>query len=70
MLGNLGNILNQLAMAITTGTVPIALSTIAIAVVGVLFALGRISMMLMAGVILGIVIIGSASTIGPMLVRG
>jgi type IV secretory pathway VirB2 component (pilin) len=70
MLGNLGNILSQLATAITTGTIPVALGTIAIAVVGILFALGRLSMLLMAGVILGIVIIGSAATIAPMLVRG
>ena len=34
MLGNLGNILSQLASAITTGTIPVALGTIAIAVVG------------------------------------
>jgi hypothetical protein len=34
MLGNLGAILQQIAQAITTGTIPIALATIAIAVVG------------------------------------
>jgi type IV secretory pathway VirB2 component (pilin) len=70
MLGNIGNILQQIATGITTGTIPIALATIAIAVVGIMFALGRISMMLMAGVVLGIVIIGSAATIAPMLVGG
>jgi type IV secretory pathway VirB2 component (pilin) len=70
MLGNIGNILQQIATAITTGAIPIALATIAIAVVGIMFALGRISMMLMAGVVLGIVIIGSAATIAPMLVGG
>ena len=45
-------------------------ATIAIAVVGILFALGRISMLLMAGVILGIIIIGSAASIAPLLVAG
>ena len=70
MLGNIGSILQQIATSITTGTIPIALATIAIAVVGILFALGRISMLLMAGVILGIIIIGSAASIAPMLVSG
>ena len=70
MLGNIGNILQQIATGLTTGTIPIALATIAIAVVGIMFALGRISLMLMAGVVLGIIIIGSASTIAPMLIGG
>jgi type IV secretory pathway VirB2 component (pilin) len=70
MLGNLGAILQQIAQAITTGTIPIALATIAIAVVGILWALGRISLMLMAGVVVGIIIIGSAATIAPQLVAG
>jgi type IV secretory pathway VirB2 component (pilin) len=70
MLGNLGNILQQIAPAITTGTIPIALATICIAVVGVLFAMGRMSMLMMAGVVLGILIVGSAATIAPMLVGG
>jgi type IV secretory pathway VirB2 component (pilin) len=70
MLGNIGNILQQIATGLTTGTIPIALATIAIAVVGIMFALGRISLMLMAGVVLGIIIIGSAATIAPMLVGG
>ena len=70
MLGNLGAILQQIAQAITTGTIPIALATIAIAVVGILWSLGRISLMLMAGVVVGIIIIGSAATIAPQLVGG
>ena len=70
MLGNLGAILQQIAQAITTGTIPVALATIAIAVVGILWALGRISLMLMAGVVVGIIIIGSAATIAPQLVAG
>ena len=70
MLGNLGAILQQIAQALTTGTIPIALATIAIAVVGILWALGRISLMLMAGVVIGIIIIGSAATIAPQLVAG
>ena len=70
MLGNLGAILQQIAQAITTGTIPAALATIAIAVVGILWALGRISLMLMAGVVVGIIIIGSAATIAPQLVGG
>jgi type IV secretory pathway VirB2 component (pilin) len=70
MLGNLGAILQQIAQAITTGTIPVALATIAIAVVGILWALGRISLMLMAGVVVGIIIIGSAATIAPQLVGG
>jgi hypothetical protein len=36
MLGNLGAILQQDRAAITTGTIPVALATIAIAVVGIL----------------------------------
>ena len=35
MLGNIGSILQQIATSITTGTIPIALATIAIAVVGI-----------------------------------
>ena len=70
MLGNLGAILQQIAQALTTGSVPTALATIAIAVVGILWALGRISLMLMAGVVVGIIIIGSAATIAPQLVGG
>jgi len=70
MLGNLVAILQQIAQAITTGTIPVALATIAIAVVGILWALGRISLMLMAGVVVGIIIIGSAATIAPQLVGG
>jgi len=70
MLGNLGAILQQIAQALTTGTVPTALATIAIAVVGILWALGRISLMLMAGVVIGIIIIGSAATIAPQLISG
>ena len=70
MLGNVGAILQQIAQALTTGTVPIALATIAIAVVGILWALGRIQMLLMAGVVVGIIVIGSAATIAPMLVGG
>jgi type IV secretory pathway VirB2 component (pilin) len=70
MLGNLGAILQQIAQAITTGTIPVALATIAIAVVGILWAFGRISLMLMAGVVVGIIIIGSAATIAPQLVGG
>ena len=70
MLGNLGAILQQIAQALTTGSVPTALATIAIAVVGILCALGRISLMLMAGVVIGIIIIGSAATIAPQLISG
>ena len=70
MLGNLGAILQQIAQSLTTGTVPTALATIAIAVVGILLALGRISLMLMAGVVIGIIIIGSAATIAPQLISG
>jgi|KBSMisStandDraft_5_1062788.scaffolds.fasta_scaffold793842_2 type IV secretory pathway VirB2 component (pilin) len=70
MLGNLGAILQQIAQALTTGSVPTALATIAIAVVGILWALGRISLMLMAGVVIGIIIIGSAATIAPQLISG
>ena len=70
MLGNLGAILQQIAQALTTGSVPTALATIAIAVVGILWALGRISLMLMAGVMIGIIIIGSAATIAPQLISG
>jgi len=70
MLGNLGAILQQIAQALTTGSVPTALATIAIAVVGILWALGRISLMLMAGVVIGIIIIGSAATIAPQLIAG
>ena len=70
MLGNLGAILQQIAQSLTTGTVPTALATIAIAVVGILWALGRISLMLMAGVVIGIIIIGSAATIAPQLISG
>jgi type IV secretory pathway VirB2 component (pilin) len=70
MLGNLGTILQQIAQALTTGTVPVALATIAIAVVGILWALGRISLMMMAGVVVGIIIIGSAATIAPQLIAG
>jgi len=70
MLGNLGAILQQIAEALTTGSVPTALATIAIAVVGILWALGRISLMLMAGVVIGIIIIGSAATIAPQLISG
>jgi type IV secretory pathway VirB2 component (pilin) len=68
MLGNLGTILQQIAQALTTGTIPVALATIAIAVVGILWALGRISLMMMAGVVVGIIIIGSAATIAPQLI--
>jgi type IV secretory pathway VirB2 component (pilin) len=67
MLGNLGSILNQIATALTSGTVPTAIATIAIAVVGVLWAMGRISFMLMAGTVIGIIIVGSAATIAPQL---
>ena len=70
MLGNLGAILQQIAQALTTGSVPTALATIAIAVVGILWTLGRISLMLMAGVVIGIIIIGSAATIAPQLISG
>jgi type IV secretory pathway VirB2 component (pilin) len=70
MLGNLGTILQQIAQALTTGTIPVALATIAIAVVGILWALGRISLMMMAGVVVGIIIIGSAATIAPQLIAG
>jgi hypothetical protein len=47
MLGKLATILQQIAQALTTGTIPVALATIAIAVVGILLALGRISLMMM-----------------------
>jgi len=70
MLGNLGAILQQIAQALTTGSVPTALATIAIAVVGILWALGRICLMLMAGVVIGIIISGSAATIAPQLISG
>jgi hypothetical protein len=45
---------------------PIALATMAVAVVGILFTLGRIYMLLMAGVILAI--IGSIASIASLLV--
>jgi len=70
MLGNLGAVLQQIATAITTGTIPIALATICIAVVGVLFAMGRLSFLLMAGVVLGILVVGSAATMAPLLIGG
>ena len=63
MLGNNSSILQQIAI---WNTMPIALATIAVAVVGILFALGRIYMLLMAGVILAI--IGSIASIASLLV--
>jgi type IV secretory pathway VirB2 component (pilin) len=70
MLGNIGNVLQQIAQGITTGTVPLAIATIAIAVVGVGWAMGRISFMSLAAVVLGIAVIGSAATIAPLLIGG
>ena len=70
MLSHLASILQQIAQALGSGTIPIAIGTIGIAAVGILFALGRISMMMMAGVVLGIIIIGSAASMAQLLVSG
>lgn len=70
MLGNIGNVLQQLASALTTGTIPIAVASIAIAACGYGWAIGRISAMWAASVVLGIAVVGAAATLAPLLVSG
>jgi type IV secretory pathway VirB2 component (pilin) len=70
MLGNIGGILQQVGQALSTGTIPTAVAIIAIAACGYGWAIGRISAMWAASVILGIAIVGSASAIASMLVSG
>jgi type IV secretory pathway VirB2 component (pilin) len=70
MLGNVATVLQQLAQSLTTGTLVTAVATIAIAVVGFLWAMGYMGFRLAAGVVLGIAIVGSASTIASSLVAG
>ena len=69
MLSNIGNVLQQLATALTTGTLPIAVASIAIAACGYGWAMGRISAMWACSVVLGIAIVGSAATLAPLLVQ-
>ncbi len=70
MLSTVGTILQQLATALTTGTLVTAAATIAIAVLGLGWMFGYIGARLAASVILGIAIVGSASTIASSLVGG
>jgi type IV secretion system protein VirB1 len=70
MLGNIGTVLQQLATALTTGTIPIAVASIAIAACGYGWAIGRISAMWAASVVLGIAVVGAAATLAPLLVSG
>jgi hypothetical protein len=60
MLGNIGNILQQVRDGHNHKHHPDRAHDHRLAVVGIMFSLGRISMMLMAGAIVGIVIIGLA----------
>jgi type IV secretory pathway VirB2 component (pilin) len=68
MFGNIGTVLGQMATAITTGTIPIAVATIAIAAMGYGWAIGRISGMWAASVILGICLVGAASAVATALI--
>jgi type IV secretory pathway VirB2 component (pilin) len=70
MLSNLGSILQQLATALTSGTIPLSLATIAIAATGALWLFGRISGVHAFSVILGCALIGAASTLASTLVSG
>jgi type IV secretory pathway VirB2 component (pilin) len=70
MLGNVATILQQIAQALTTGTFITAVATIAIAIVGFMWAMGYMGFRLAAGVVLGIAIVGSAATIASTLVSG
>jgi len=70
MLGSLGSILQNLAIALTTGTVPLALATIAIMVCGVTWMAGRMHIYTAACVVLGIAIVGAASTIASSFMSG
>jgi type IV secretory pathway VirB2 component (pilin) len=66
MLGNIGGILQQVGQALSTGAIPTAVASIAIAAGGYGWAIGRISAMWAAGVILGIAIVGSAGALSPV----
>lgn len=70
MLGNVATVVQQLATAITTGTLVLAVATIAIAITGYMWAMGRMGWYSAACVILGIAIVGAAATIASSLVTG
>ncbi len=70
MLGNIGGVLQQIASQITTGQIVLAIATIAIAIVGYSWATGHMAFRTMAGVILGIAIVGSAGAIASAIVSG
>ena len=70
MLGNVATVLQTLATALTTGTLVLAIATIAIAVTGYMWAMGRMGWYSAACVLLGIAIVGAATTIASSLVAG
>jgi hypothetical protein len=71
MFGAFGGVLQQVATGLTTGTVPLAIATIAIAIVGYAWAVkGWMQAGTAAAAIIGIAIAGGAATIAPMLIAG
>lgn len=70
MLGNIGNILQQLATALTTGIIPTSLLVIGIAVCAIMFVMGRMSILVLGVVILGGALFASAQTIATAVMGG
>ncbi len=70
MLSNLGSILQQLATALSTGTIPTSLAIIAIVATGIMWMTGRLSGMHALAVIAGCALIGAAAPLASTLVSG
>ena len=70
MLGNAGPILEKIANEIASGRIPLAVATIAIAVVGYRWMGGHITGERAGAVILGIGVVGAAATIAGLMVSG
>jgi type IV secretory pathway VirB2 component (pilin) len=68
MFGKLGSVLQQIADGLTSGTIVVAVATIAIAIVGYMWSTSRMSTGTAASVIIGIAVVGSAAEIASALV--
>lgn len=70
MLGNVGAVLNQIAQALTTGQIATAIGIIAFFAAGVMIIVGRRHLEALIPAVVGLLLIGSAATLAPMLLGG
>ncbi len=70
MLGNVGSTLQQIATQFTTGNIPLAIATLAIAGGALMLFTGRLHVLYFLYILIAAALIGSAGAIASTMIAG